>query len=527
MQNHLIKDWAEDFDREVLNFPALLDAAQMQAVDQCAVAQGMDSFALMKNAAKGICDHVMQLLLDDGHHLSNAPILVLAGPGNNGGDGLVAASLLRAQGCKVSVLRVGPDAIGDSDAEKARTLWNAEELSLESTSLNTKLDEAAIIIDALFGAGLSRALDAPLAELVRAVNSASAKVVAVDVPSGLDGNSNQAFEPSIRAHSTITFFRFKPAHVMYPGRVLCGQKHLVQIGLTDAQCDSASAPCFYNSPGIFSKALPEPGSTQHKYERGHVLVRGGPLHATGAARLSAGTAIYCGSGLVTLACRKSALAVNAAHLTAVMLSECNDAEGWLKIVSDKRINTLLVGPGNGVDDETRNAVLLALQANKACVLDADALSCWEGQSDVIVPRMAAMQAPLVLTPHSGEFNRLFGSDSIQALPSRLHQARAAAQLCSAIVILKGADTIIASADGRASVNANAPPWLATAGAGDVLAGLVSALLAQGMPAFEASCAAVWLHGCAATHLGYPLCAEQLVEQTARELGELVGSSWSH
>jgi hydroxyethylthiazole kinase-like uncharacterized protein yjeF len=383
-----------------------------------------------------------------------------------------------------------------------------------------------VIVDALLGAGLSRPLDGVLAQVVERVNMSSARVVAVDVPSGLDGNSHATHGPCIRADVTVTFFLYKPAHFLFPGRALCGRKVLAQIGLSCLQLDPDWPACHLNEPGLFLGSLPSLSRAGHKYERGHVLVRSGPIASTGAARLSVQAALGCGAGLATLASSDAALAVNAAHLTAVMLRQCNDASQWRSLLQDSRITTVVIGPGNGVTDETRVCVLDALELGRQCVLDADALSCWRetDEREVFFQHLASSPQMAVLTPHAGEFARLFaepaGESAIEHLPSRLHQARAAAKRASAVVVFKGADTVIAAPDGRSAINANAPPWLATAGAGDVLAGVIAALLAQGMPAFAAACAGVWLHGQAADVLGYPMTAEQLLGQLPRELKRL-------
>jgi len=516
--------YLHDFDQQVLEYPQLLDATTMQSVDQCAIEQGVDSFWLMRNAALGVFKHAMDVVSLTGISAQKIQILVLVGPGNNGADGLVVAALLRDCGCQVTVLCTNPLPEDQSDAAKAAAMWNGPTLLQNNDQRYEMIRSSDIVIDALFGAGLSRALDASLAALVQCVNNSDARVIAIDVPSGLDGNTHQVVGTCIEAHSTVTFFRFKPAHVLYPGRALCGTKHLVQIGLEEEHITGLEAECRFNAPLVFKDALPIPENTGHKFDRGHVLVRSGPVNATGAARLSANTASYSGAGLVTLATTSDALVVNASHLTAVMLTICDTALDWESLLEDKRINTLLIGPGNETDDETRAAVKHALSCGKPCVLDAGALSCWAGRAHEILPYLAAAKAATVLTPHSAEFQRLFGQSDVSTKVSRLHQAIQGARLSNCTLILKGADTVIAAADGRACINANAPPWLATAGAGDVLAGLVASLMAQGMQAFDASCAAVWLHGSAAAKIGYPLSAEQLVQVVGQELGLLVNQS---
>lgn len=528
----------------------LLTASQMQQVDANAVAQGINSYSLMCAAGKAVGEvtvEVLHALIDErSADCSNdtlvtasnmqfsreAPrILVVAGPGNNGGDGAITATELSALGFKVSVLRfVAPPQSNTclTDAEQAFSKWqgHVQEKLLSEAILDKAclqlINQADVIIDALFGAGLSRPLEGELAALVNCINDSSALVIAVDIPSGLNGNTHQVNGACIRADVTITFYRYKPAHFLYPGAALCGRKRLMQIGLSDAQLNVDWPVCLLNEPTAFLQHLPVPSTSGHKFDRGHVLVRSGPLASTGAARLSAQTALECGSGLVTLSSDLAALPVNAAHLTAVMIKVCEGASEWRSLLQDSRITTVVVGPGNGIDVNTRKAVEYSLEANKHCILDADALSCWstEADSQHLFRLLATCRNTAVLTPHGGEFARLFPALHAQSGLSKLDLALSAAKFASAVIVLKGADTVIASPDGRSAINASAPPWLATAGAGDVLAGLIASLVAQGMPAFEAACAAVWMHGEAALQLGYPMSAERLILQLPSVLNGL-------
>ena len=502
---------------------ALLTAEQMQLVDQNAASQGICTFSLMQRAGLAVADGVRSL--------ARAPckVLVLAGPGNNGGDGAIAAVELLADGYDVELISIGGALVEGSDAFRAHQLWQQHIADTTSScaarvsdNFIMSIESASVVVDAMFGAGLSRPLSSISEQLVNLVNASSAKVVAVDVPSGLNGNTHCINGPCIQAHLTVTFFLRKPAHVLFPGRQLCGQVLLTQIGLSSEHLNREGPQCWLNESILFRDKLPEIDVSGHKFDRGHVLVRSGPIQSTGAARLSAVTALFSGAGLVTVATTSDALATNAAHLTAVMLQRVDTHEEWVEALSDQRINTVVVGPGNGVNEETRQCVIASLAANKQCVLDADALSCWQepDQNSMLMRSLNTCLQTTVITPHAGEFKRLFGDFSSEQFPSKLHQTREAARLANSVVVYKGADTVVAAPDGRASINANAPPWLATAGAGDVLAGAIAALLAQGAPTFEAVCAAVWLHGAAASKLGYPLCAEDLVRQVGRELGHM-------
>lgn len=503
-----------------MNTDVLLTARQMQEVDRRAVLQGLDSFSLMRCAGEAVADGVSKL------RQAPAAVVVLMGPGNNGGDGAIAAAALRAQGYQTDVVRFGAAPNPASDAGRAQAEYgqSEHEVPVDASHLDADItaliNAADIVIDALFGAGLTRALQGVFAQSVEQVNRSRAAVVAVDVPSGLNGNTHAVDGPCIEADVTVTFFRCKPVHYLYPGRALCGQLVLADIGLTTDQLEPDSVECALNQPAEFIASLPKLSVSMHKFQRGHVLVRSGPMHSTGASRLSAETALRSGAGLVTLASSSDALPINAAHLTAVMLVRADNLAHWQALLQDPRITTVVVGPGNGVTEFTRHCVLAALNANKTCVIDADALSCWTtiDEQNQIKASLRTCAAETVLTPHAGEFSRMFADLASSRFPSKLHLALEASRQTGSIVIFKGADTVIASPDGRSCINANAPAWLATAGAGDVLAGLVASLLAQGMPAFEAACAAVWLHGQAANTLAYPLCAESLVSQVGIELG---------
>lgn len=494
----------------------------MQSVDSRADEQGVCTYTLMENAGLAVAKGVLTLAARP------CRVVVLAGIGNNGGDGALAAVELVLRDYDVHLIRIVSERKSHSDAGRAFQAWHRPFLSigLDETELSEPaiklIQSAVIIVDAMFGAGLTRPLSGILAAVVRLVSEVPAQVVSVDVPSGLNGATHGVIGPCIQADLTVTFFLYKPAHFLYPGRELCGPVMLAQIGLSDAQLDTREPSCYLNEPTVFCSSMPRLSAIGHKYHRGHVLVRSGPVESTGAARLSAETALRSGAGLVTVATTRDALQVNAAHLTAVMLSCCDSARAWIEKLSDHRITTVVIGPGNGISDFTRSSVISALKSEKKCVLDADALSCWSDNDQRLefMHVLASTSASVVLTPHAGEFERLFGDLSVELFPSKLHKALEAASRSQSVVVYKGVDTVVASPDGRSSINANAPPWLATAGSGDVLAGLIAALLAQGMPPFEAACAAVWLHGAAAQSLGHPLCSEDLVAQVGRELGKI-------
>jgi hydroxyethylthiazole kinase-like uncharacterized protein yjeF len=469
------------------NIDALLTPQQMYEADRLAVAAGVPSLALMENAGLAVAGEIVR-------RFGARPMLVVCGPGNNGGDGFVVARYLMRWGWATRVALLGDAANLHGDAAvMARRFEGPIEGGIE-------IGEARLIVDALFGAGLSR--DFP-EDLARKINGAGVPIVAIDVPSGLDGETGMLRGASIRADVTVTFFRKKPGHVLMPGRELCGETVVADIGIPASVLKTIRPQTFENSRPL----LPALAISGHKYARGHaVVVSGDELH-TGAARLAARAALKSGAGLVTISGRREALAVHAAHVTAIMLSDLELSE----LLADPRKNAVCIGPAAGVHPETREKVECVLRSGAAAILDADVLTAFAEAEEVLF-RLIAVQPkrPVVMTPHEGEFARLF-KDLAKQSASKLERAGKAAARANAVIVLKGSDTVIANPDGRAAINTNAPPSLATAGSGDVLAGIVTGLLAQGMNGFEAACTAVWLHGQAANRNGLRgLTAESLL-----------------
>lgn len=479
----------------------LLTPAEMGQADRLAIAGGQSGIDLMERAGLAVADAISR------RHPGGAPrIKIVAGPGNNGGDGFVAARILANRGFPVRVLSLGGIEQLKGDAATAARRWAGQVEPANPQSLA----DADLIVDGLFGAGLSRAIDGEAAAIVAAVNAAAVPVLAVDLPSGINGSSGAVMGAAIKATSTVTFFRRKPGHLLLPGRLYCGQVELAQIGIPDRVLQQVGVRLFANRPDLWMARFPVPAVTGHKYSRGHAVVCSGGLASTGAARLAARGALRAGAGLVTIASPPDALAVHAAANTAIMVRQIDGAAGLATLLSDPRLNAIVLGPGAGSGPKLREEVLATLEAGSAAVLDADALTSFADASDILFSAVKARRLDVVLTPHGGEFKRLFGSLSEQSEnTSKCDLARAAAAVSGATVVLKGADTVVASPDGRASISENAPPWLATGGAGDVLAGIIAGLLAQGMPAFEAASAAVWLHGEAANAAGPGLIAEDL------------------
>ncbi|MFC4446795.1 NAD(P)H-hydrate dehydratase [Castellaniella denitrificans] len=480
---------------------ALLSPEQMGTADRAAPAAGVPGTRLMAAAGAAAARAIRE-------RWAPTPVRVLCGPGNNGGDGFVVARLLREAGWPVRVALWG-----DRDALRGDAAWAAEAWSgpVEPAAPGC-LDGAGLIVDALLGAGLSRAPSGGLEALIHAINAAGAPVCAIDVPTGLDGASGRCPGAAVQAELTVTFCRRKPGHLLLPGRALCGAQACADIGMPDAALESIVPEAYANHPDLWADAFPWPRSDGHKYRRGHVLAVGGE-RMTGASRLACLAAARIGAGLVTLAVPPAAWAIQAGALTSVMV-EALPPDGTLdQALADPRRNALLIGPGLGREPRGRRQVLDILATGRPCVLDADALSVFAGQPDAL---FGALHAQCVLTPHEGEFARLFdpapggaGDAASGAGGDKLRRARGAARRGGAVVVLKGADTVIAAPDGRCVINDNAPPTLATAGSGDVLAGCIAGLLAAGMPAFDAACAAVWLHGLAADRLGWGLLAEDL------------------
>ncbi len=491
----------------------LLTCAQMARADQLAIAAGTAGRVLMESAGAAVADVAASLA-------GSAPkkIVVVCGPGNNGGDGFVAARLLGERGYAVELGLLGDRTRLRGDAADAARCWTGP----VAPAAALVFEHADLLIDAVFGAGLDRDLDGEARALVERMNrwtrDTGRPIVAVDTPSGLDGDTGAVRGAAVEARATVTFFRYKPGHFLLPGRALCGERHLADIGIDKSVLGEIAPDTFLNAPELWRAAFPTPKIDGHKYSRGHALVVSGPAWSTGAARLSARGALRAGAGLVTLASPRAARDVNGAHLTAIMIAPCDGPRDIARILADARFNVVVIGPGLGVGEATAELVSAALRAaapGRSVVLDADALTSFAGRATMLAARIDASGMEVVLTPHDGEFARLFDLKG-----SRLARARAAARLSGATLLLKGPDTVVAHSDGRAAISYNAPPWLATAGSGDVLAGFVGGFLAQGMPAFEAANAAVWTHGAAARAFGPGLIAEDIPERMPGVLRDL-------
>ncbi len=482
----------------------ILTPAEMYRADELALTKGVKSMRLMENAGRAVADEIMA-------RFKKCRVAVICGPGNNGGDGFVVARLLAAKKWPVTLFITGEAQALRGDAAAMFKKWRGRvhHFGAFGTSFENH-HRPQLIVDAIFGAGLNREMPEIWAA---AIAAARIPVVAVDVPSGLDGATGRPIGACVQADLTVTFFRKKPGHVLMPGRGLCGEVVVKEIGIPAAVLQEIK-PCLWENA---APALPTIDSAAHKYTRGSAMVWSGPEFATGASRLAAQSAARIGAGVVTLVGHDDALRIHAAHVSSIMLKPLHGESDLITLLEDQRITAFCIGPAAGVSASLRRSVLAILRSGMACVLDADALTSFAEAPDELFHAIKTHPTrPVVLTPHAGEFSRLFKSlnDSIE---SKVEVARHAAVASGATVLLKGPDTVIASPDHRATINANAPAKLATAGSGDVLAGIITGLLAQGMDGFSAACAGVWLHGEAANNSRRrTLIAEDLVEQLGQE-----------
>jgi hydroxyethylthiazole kinase-like uncharacterized protein yjeF len=497
---------------------ALLTVGEMARADAAAIASGVPGERLMEAAGAAVADAIMA-------RSAQRPVLALCGPGNNGGDGFVAARRLREAGWPVRVALLGDRGQLSGDAAGASSRWGEPVASLGTAGFDPAvLDGAGVIIDALFGAGLSRPLDGIARAAIEALGPRGVPIVAIDVPSGLQGDSGAVMGAAPQATLTVTFFRRKPGHLLLPGRQLCGEVVVADIGIPASVLPQIAPQTFANDPDLWLGAYHWPGMLDHKYRRGHALVVGGG-RMTGAARLASLAALRAGAGLVTVAGPPGTEETYLATAAGLLAESFNDLDSFKAMLERRHKTAYLLGPGNEATPETRARVLAALATGRPCILDADAISCFEGHAEAL---FAAIKGPVVMTPHDGEFRRVFSPDG-----DKLARTRAAALRSKAVILLKGADSVVASPDGRAVINENAPPDLATAGAGDVLGGFVLALVAQGMAPYDAASAAMWLHGAAAREIGPGLIAVDLSEALPAVLRKLreraqitAGDAWS-
>jgi len=465
----------------------ILTVAETAAADRAAIAAGTPGLVLMQRAGAAVAEAIID-------RWSPRRCVVLCGPGNNGGDGFVAAQRLAEAGWPVVVALDGERAGLTGDAAEAAAGWTGPIARLTPAVVR----DAELVIDALFGAGLSKPLAALAADTLRSAELGPASLVAVDLPSGLRGDTGAPLGYAPRVDLTVTFHRKKPAHVIEPGRSLCGEVVVADIGLS-----TQPSTLTQNGPELWASLFPWPTNASHKHARGRLIVVSGEMWSTGAARLAARAGLRIGAGLVTLMSPPDALLVNASHLEAVMLAPF-DTDVELETAADAA-DAAVIGPAAGITEATVSNLFALARTGAAIVLDADALTAFR---DDPAELFSVLDRDDVLTPHPGEFERVFPG-LLKSSPERITAVRQASARAHAVVLLKGPDTVIAAPDGRCAVNVNGTPWLATAGSGDVLAGFIGGLIAQGMDSFEAACAGVWIHAEAARLHGPGLISEDL------------------
>jgi NAD(P)H-hydrate epimerase len=483
---------------------ALLNVALARAIDQAAITAGTPAVELMERAGAATAAAIRE-------RWQPVPTLVLAGSGNNGGDGFVVARLLAEAGWPVRVACARDLKTLSGAAQAMANRWTGPITTLEAN----RLEGAGLVVDALFGTGLARALEGDVRAVVEALNARNVPVVAVDIPSGIDSDSGAVLGVAgqgvaVRADLTVTFFRRKPGLVLLPGSAHAGEVVVADLGVPDGVYAKIPVSLFANGPGLWRDAFPWPTAEGHKYTRGHAVVLGG-TEVTGAARLAAHAAQRIGAGLTTIAADPSVVPIYAAWRADLMVKAIDGATGFRDLLSDKRLNAVLLGPGSGANERLAGAIAAALDSEAALVLDADCFSILADRANGLVGRL---DHRVVMTPHEGEFSRVFGP----AQP-RLSVALKAAKETGATMVLKGADTIIA-AGGKAVINTGAPPDLATAGSGDVLGGLIVGLLANRLQPLLAATIGCWIHGNAASLFGPGLLAGDLPDMVPKVLAAL-------
>lgn len=481
----------------------ILTAAEMKQTEAAAIAAGISGIQLMSAAGAAAAESIIS-------HYQPCPVLVLCGPGNNGGDGFIIAQKLKEARWSVRLACLVKKTALKGDAATAASGWKGD---IENLNSNLSVHQTGLIIDAVFGTGFGKdsqgTLDPEIALLFDKIRARKIPVVAIDVPTGVNATTGRADPATLSAALTISFCRKKFAHVLLPSLTLCGKLVVADIGISDAMVAAQNTACLENHPALWLKNFPLPTIEGHKYTRGHVVVYGGEKR-TGAACLAAHAAQKIGTGAVTIAAPDQAWPVYSGYRASLMVDACNNVNDFRSILRDERRNTVILGPGAGADDKLRQSVDAALTVNKSGVLDADVFTAYHNNPKELFARLSPRW---VLTPHEGEFEKIFGTLE----GSKPERAQKAAKTANAIVLLKGADTVIAAPDGAAVINTGAPPTLATAGSGDVLSGFIAGLIAQGMSPFMAAAAAVWLHGEAAADYGLGLVAEDIISLLPQEL----------
>lgn len=490
----------------------LLSTHQMKLAEKAACGGKVTSFTLMQRAGKAVAEEVIS-------RYSKQPVLVLCGTGNNGGDGYIIAATLKKKNWDVTVAAACDTHDLQGDASRAAETWKDDIVSFEEL----ELPEDGLIIDAVFGTGLTRAIEGQVYETLISLRETECPIIAVDVPSGMNADTGECQDCTPQAELTVTFARRKPGHLLLPGRVASGEVLVADIGITDEMLEPIGPFMLENSPSLAwaeGQDFDKPAYA-HKYDHGHVVVLGG-RHMTGAASLASVAALRMGAGLVTVVAPAETAIIHQLHNPSLLVEPIGELARFKEHIKDPRRNAVLIGCGLGLDNigAVKKVVFDSVQfvPSKICVLDADALSAFADDPRVL---MSALGPHCILTPHEGEFARLF-PDLKGSKPER---AFAAAKRSGAVIVLKGADTVIASPDARLVINSNGSGWLATAGTGDVLAGMIAGIAARGLlDPFDAACAAVWMHARASELAGAGMVSSDLSAHIPAVWKELIASS---
>lgn len=485
----------------------ILATSETRVCDHFSEVNGISGLTLMEAAGRRIAEAIIQ-------RWSSRPVVILCGPGNNGGDGFVCARLLAEQGWAVSIALLGRRESLHGDAALMAQRWRGDVHDFHAVDAKP----GRLLVDAMFGAGLSRPLDEAVAAQLTALAAAADATIAVDLPSGLNGDALAGSRAPYTADLTVSFHRPKPAHLLQPAASQCGELVIGDIGIAPGWHEAVTPVATLNQPDQWADQIPQRTAQSHKHAHGRLLVFSGSAGQTGAARLAAQGGLYAGAGLVTLASPPDALTENASHLTAIMLRVWEAGYQADDLAESCRADACVIGPAAGTGAQTRQAIENLLTTRSPCLLDADALTVFKGHADQLFD---SLRPGDVLTPHAGEFERLFPG-YLEDADNKLEAVRRAADIAGCTVLLKGADTVIAAPGRLPVVNIHAAPHLATAGSGDVLAGLIGGLMAQGLSGFDAACMGAWLHGDAGRRLGAGLTAEDLPAAVAQALHLLHG-----
>jgi hydroxyethylthiazole kinase-like uncharacterized protein yjeF len=475
----------------------LLTADEMRRAEKITIDNGTPALTLMENAGRGVTEEVVR------RFARGSKVSVLCGPGNNGGDGFVCARSLRERGYQVRLAllckleELGPDA-----REMARR-WDEQ----IEPMVPRAIEGAEVIVDAILGSGLKGPVNGVVGQIIDQVNERELPVVAVDVPTGIDATFGSIQGAAFKAVSTVTFFRRKTGHMLLPAKRYCGDVRTVDIGIPNSVLADIVPQTFVNEPDFWLRYFPRLKPDGHKYDRGHAVVVSGPMESTGAARLSARGALRIGAGLVSVATSKAAFYINAAQLTSIMVAAYEGGAGLAELLTDTRRNAVLIGPGAGATAETRENVAAVLSSGATVVIDAEGLTAFAADPQELFALIQQRHAPTILTPHKGEFDAIF--PELGNAESKLDQAKRAAEISGAVMVFKGPDTVVSAPDGLSAITEGSPPWLATAGTGDVLAGFIVGLCAQGMSPLDAAVAGVWIHSDIARVVGPGMIAEDM------------------